>query len=109
MPRQAQRLVDLRIGNWRARDALIEADGADQTGGRGIGWIDRERLVEQQDGSAAALEVWLAGLGQRAQIQIVRIEATGWLARRPLDLREAQLWLDRARDARFHLVLPFQD
>src|SRR5262249_38406322 len=82
---------------------------ADQSRSRRIGWIDRQRLSGDDDRLGKALFGKAIGSGQRPQIEVIRIEIPCALARRALDLRQAQARFDRSDDGRCHPILQFKN
>src|SRR6516162_8399324 len=104
MPRQAQAVRDLRVRERGPTPSPLQgAAEADHCRGRGIGRIDRMRAFEQGDSLVCALSGVFVKLRQRAQVQVVGIEALSRFPGRALDLGLAELGFDRADNVARHL------
>src|SRR5262249_17128638 len=88
---------------------LYHPTPADQSRGRRVGRIDRQRPPREDDCLGNALfgkAIWLC---QCTQIEVVSGEVRGRLAAGALDLGLAQLWFDRAGDAGGDLILQLKN
>ena len=65
---------------------FVGAEPADKSLGRGVAWINHQRLLQQPNRLVHALGGTPVAQGQRAQAKIVGVEALGRLAADTLEL-----------------------
>src|SRR5437588_4386687 len=66
--------------------------------------IEFDGLTEQQQRFIVGLLGLLIKALHSAQVEVVSVQALGWLSLGPLDLSLLQLWHERTNDAHGHLV-----
>src|SRR5207302_10999958 len=75
----------------------------------GVVWLELDRPIEQREALVGILRHRCEGKRQRAEIEVIRVQAVRPLSPRALDLRLAQGRLDNAYNADRQLVLDRED